>query len=172
MYLYTVDYNTEQPEKKCSCKHKISIMEEYAEKILSDGGYNYITQAKIKGLKDKQNLKLDAVILANKNLIHKNILEKEDIKCIIELDGQFHFKETAIGNDFEGQVKRDCIKNEFSIKNKIPLLRVHYKEGLSFDKLKEIILEFIDNVENENLNYNIIYSDSYPEDMRIIQAFK
>lgn len=131
-----------------------------------------ITQAKINELKDKQYLKLDAAILVDKNLIHKNILDKKDIKYIIELDGQFYFKETAIGNDFEGQVKREGIKNEFAINNKIPLLRVRYKEGLSFNKSKEIIIQFIDNVENKNLNYNITYSDRHPKYMRIIKNFK
>ncbi len=62
-------------------------MEEYLEKILSDKRYRYITQAKIKGLKNKQNIKLDAIILYDNQIIHKNILNKEDVKCIIELDG-------------------------------------------------------------------------------------
>ena len=74
-----------------------------------------------------------------------------DFRCLmangiyfIEFDGEGHFRPRnktleAIYN-FECGIKNDKIKDEYCIKNNIPLLRIHYKEK----NIKEKILEFLD----------------------------
>ncbi|SCH48946.1 Uncharacterised protein [uncultured Clostridium sp.] len=147
-------------------------MEEYIEKILSERGYLYKTEAKVEGLKNKSSLRIDAVILKDEKSISKDILNDNEISCSIELDGQFHFKETSFGNDLKGQLERDGIKNEFSIERKIPLLRVHYEDGLKYDKLEKIVVDFIENVNSKNIDNVITYSECYPEDMRILASYE
>ena len=49
------------------------------------------------------------------------------LNLIIEADGGQHFKDTPMCNDnLEDRVNRDNIKNEFCLKNKIPILRIPY----------------------------------------------
>ena len=90
------------------------------------------SQKKFKDLKDKRNLKFDFYL--------------SDLNLLIEYDGEFHYKPKRGSNPEEKQKnledcqRRDKIKNEWSLRNNIPLLRIPYWD---FDKIETLIEAFI-----------------------------
>ena len=113
--------------------------------ILDRFGVAYKIQHIFKDCKHIKPLPFDFYVYNNK------------AKLIIEYDGEQHFSPTKFNNshdddkaikNYESQVLRDNIKNDFCIENDIPLLRIPYWdiddiERIVFDKLieKEIIEE-------------------------------
>ena len=61
-----------------------------------------------------------------------------EIMRLIEYDGEQHYKEWTLGKDtLEERQNRDKLKNQYAIKNNIPLIRIPYweKENLSIELL-------------------------------------
>lgn len=96
---------------KCSRKQSkyASIIETY----LKTNNICYEKEFGFDDCRDVGKLFFDFAIYQN------NLLE-----CLIEVDGQFHFKDYY--GQLDGQVKRDLIKNNYCIMNKIKLLRIPY----------------------------------------------
>ena len=67
---------------------------------------------------------------------------------LIEYDGEHHFLKIKHypENHYENTLRNDCIKNEYSIKNKIQLLRIPYTD---YNNIEEIIINFL---KNNNIN--------------------
>lgn len=66
------------------------------------------------------------------------IFENEKLYCLIEYDGEFHYKKTTLNNNLEKQVKYDELKNEYCKNNNIKLIRIPYWEK---ENIKNILLE-------------------------------
>jgi Zn finger protein HypA/HybF involved in hydrogenase expression len=101
-------------------------------KYLDSKGILYIRQKKFDDLKDKKHLKLDFYL--------------PKLKYIIEYDGHGHYL-ACFGSTPEEKQKnledcqrRDKIKNEWALRNNIPLLRIPYWD---FDRIEELIEAFI-----------------------------
>ena len=55
--------------------------------------------------------------------------ENKQIKCLLEYDSVLHFKETGLHHSrvaFTKAQERDRVKNQFCLRNKIPLYRIPY----------------------------------------------
>lgn len=55
--------------------------------------------------------------------------ENKQIKCLLEYDSVLHFKETGLHHGrvaFTKAQERDRVKNQFCLRNKIPLYRIPY----------------------------------------------
>jgi UDP-2,3-diacylglucosamine pyrophosphatase LpxH len=65
-----------------------------------------------------------------------------EYNILIEYDGEHHFKQIKhyYESHFKNTLRNDSIKNNFALKNKIPLLRIPYTE---FNKIEDIIMDFI-----------------------------
>jgi hypothetical protein len=59
-----------------------------------------------------------------------------NLSFLYEYDGEFHYKKIHKEHDFEGQVRRDNLKNEYCKQNKLDLLRIPYWE---FDNIENIL---------------------------------
>jgi hypothetical protein len=101
-------------------------------KYLSDNNISFIPQKIFKTLKDKSYLKPDFYLTSN--------------NLLIEYDGEGHYF-ACFGSTPEEKQKnledcqrRDKIKNEWALKNNIPLLRIPYWD---FDRIEELIEAFI-----------------------------
>ena len=66
-----------------------------------------------------------------------------DVPFFIEYDGRQHFKNNWLGRDgrFETLQENDKIKDEYCEKNNYPMLRIKY--DTPFDKIEDIIKEFL-----------------------------
>lgn len=62
---------------------------------------------------------------------------RENLKCLIEYDGEMHFEETGIKNDLKRQKIHDSLKNEYCKKNNINLIRIPYWD---FERIEQIII--------------------------------
>lgn len=58
----------------------------------------------------------------------------------IEYDGEFHYKIMPLGNDLEGQQRRDAIKTKYCEENDIILLRIPYWEK---DNIEPILRDWL-----------------------------
>ena len=120
----------------CGCTI-LSSRERLIESHLIDKNISFLKQYSFDDCKYKYKLKFDFAILKENKVI-----------CLIEYDGQQHFRPVEI---FGGEksycenIKRDKIKNEYCINNNIPLLRKHY--SLSDKEIKEKIDKYILSVE-------------------------
>lgn len=63
-----------------------------------------------------------------------------DHNIAIEYDGEFHYMETSLGNDLEGQQRRDAIKTKYCEENDIILLRIPYWER---DNIESILTDWL-----------------------------
>jgi len=77
------------------------------------------------------NLRFDFCVYLNNKMI------------LIEFDGKHHFKEiTYFGKDKLSTIKkRDKIKNQYVLKNRIPLIRISYTEFKNINKILKEKLE-------------------------------
>lgn len=91
-------------------------------KWLYNNNFTYKEQFKFKKCKNERPLPFDFYL--------------PDYNICIEYDGEFHFKETTLGNDLKQQKKHDKIKNEFCKENNIKLIRIPYWE---FDNIETIL---------------------------------
>ena len=82
------------------------------------------------------------------------IFDNDKISHLIEYDGEFHFEKLYEGHDFERQKLHDKLKNEYCVKNNIPLIRIPYWEK---DNISEILTDiFI----CKNLNSKFIINNN------------
>lgn len=135
-----IHYKTGCPK----CNKKISKGEKDVKLILDNKSIIYQREVAITGCENKRRLKFDFCITTSE--IHKDVLNTDDIKKIIEVDGKQHFEpiEPMGGKDgFKKRKYRDKIKNNFCDENNIPLLRVSYKDRKE-DNLEEKVVDFLD----------------------------
>ena len=103
--------------KSCGCLH--SIGENEIEKILLENNILYKKEYCFSDLKDKGFLRFDFAIL-NKDF---------NVNYLIEFDGEIHFKKTGWSeNSHKDIVYHDRMKNEYCLKNHIPLIRIPYQK--------------------------------------------
>lgn len=131
----------------CGCIDK-SVGESQISQILDNikdvYGIDYKTEVTFPGLISEKRCKLryDFGIYKNDKLV-----------CLLEYDGEQHYsvdkqlyindKEKAEKSFAELQ-KRDNLKNEYCVKNHIPLLRIRYTR--SFDKIREEVITYLNNI--------------------------
>ena len=127
---------------KCASYHN----ENKIDKILSKWGYTYTIQKRFNDCKDKKALPFDRYL--------------DDFNILIEYDGEGHFdpirrngmSETRANEVLNKTKFHDKIKDEYCMKNNIPLIRIPYWESdnmevFLFDKLLELnAIETIKNV--------------------------
>ena len=63
------------------------------------------------------------------------IFDNDKISHLIEYDGEFHFRKLYESHDFERQKLHDKLKNEYCIKNNIPLIRIPYWEKANISEI-------------------------------------
>lgn len=81
-------------------------------------------------------LRFDFAVFIDDNLI-----------CLIEYDGEFHYRDYFKDNQHERTKAHDKIKNAYCEDNNIPLLRIPYWE---FDNIEKLVTEFLHNIKEEN----------------------
>lgn len=92
---------------------------------LKTNDINYETQYIFNDLKDKDYLKFDFAIFNNNNL-----------KFLIEYDGEYHYYPITGELELRSQQKRDKMKNDYCLSNGIKLIRIPFWQ---FDKLEQIL---------------------------------
>ena len=101
-------------------------------KYLSEKNIKYTRNKIFKTLKYKSYLKPDFYL--------------DDLNLLIEYDGEYHYKAIRGSTPEEKQKnledcqRRDKIKNEWALRNNIPLIRIPYWD---FDRIEELIEAFI-----------------------------
>lgn len=83
-------------------------------------------------------LRFDFAIFNNK--------EKTDLKCLIEYDGEFHYKPIMGIERLERQQRYDGYKNQYCKENDIKLIRIPYWK---FDNIEDILNNYFNNKLNE-----------------------
>lgn len=103
-------------EKRCQAffeKHNISYISQYEiDELIGLGG---------------NNLRFDFAILNN-----------NELSCLVEYDGIFHYEKQYKRDGHEKIKAHDKIKNEYCIKNNIPLIRIPYWD---FDNIEQILTD-------------------------------
>lgn len=103
--------------------------------ILDNYNINYIRQYKFDNCRNKNPLPFDFAIFIN-----------NDLFCLIEYDGELHYKNIEKYNQLKITQKRDKIKTEYCNKNNIQLIRIPYWE---FENIEYILKQaFLDNFKN------------------------
>ena len=103
--------------KCCSSKGERSIRE-----YLQENSIQYVEQYKIPDCRNKNPLPFDFAIFEN------NILQ-----CLIEFQGEQHFRPVNVFGGESGFIyrkKNDVIKKEYCDANAIPLLEIHFEEEI------------------------------------------
>ena len=157
-----------------------SYGEKHIENFLIHNKINYKTQVTFEKCKDIDYLKFDFAIYNN----------SWDLLCLLEYDGEGHYQPVQFGGislteankNYQSQIRKDNIKNEFCAKNNISLFRIsseHEKDlytilnnyfsnlfGIKMDSpqkmhldiLRDCLLKFIDILESLP---NGVYPKSY-----------
>lgn len=107
--------------------------EERIESVLNKYNIRFDRQKKFIGCKNIASLRFDFYL--------------PDCNMAIEYDGEFHYKETSLGNDLEGQRNRDAIKTKYCAENNIVLLRIPYWEK---DNIESFLNEWLFFYEEDN----------------------
>jgi hypothetical protein len=94
----------------------------------------------------EQEYKFEDLLGIGNNLLRFDFAIFEDIKktklkCLIEYDGQFHFKKFYDGDGYETTVIHDKLKDKYCINNNIRLIRIPYWKQ---DNVENILMEVID----------------------------
>ena len=90
--------------------------------FLCDNHIEFKRQKKFVNCKDKSDLYFDFYL--------------SDYNLAIEYDGEFHYMEfPLLGNDLEGQQRRDAIKTKYCEENDIVLLRIPYWEKENIESI-------------------------------------
>lgn len=116
-------------EKVCPNCSPVSKGNEKIEKYLIGNNVKYKKEFSFSDCKYKYALRFDFAIFNKNGLI-----------CLIEFDGLQHFQPVKSWGGIkalEENKKRDQIKNDYCIKNNIPLLRIPYYEESNINKLLE-----------------------------------
>lgn len=81
--------------------------------------------------------------------------DDNSVKCLIEFDGEFHYKEPPFSNCTDKNLRsfkftkiRDEVKNKYCIENNIPLLRIPYWERDN-GNIESIVYKFLSNLDNK-----------------------
>lgn len=127
-YLINGDVNS------CGCL-KRSMGEIQIDKFLKELNIEYKTEYIIEECKYKKPLRFDFAIF-----------EKNQLLCLIEYQGEIHYKSTGGWNskeNFDIRQERDNIKREFCKDNNIKLIEISYTEynNLSSDFLRSLIYD-------------------------------
>lgn len=121
--------------RSCGCL-KSSTGEKVIESFLRENNVRFKAQYSFPDLKYKYRLKFDFAILNDDNTV----------KCLIEYDGEQHFKPVELfggAEQFEENKIRDNLKNEYCLNNNLLLLRFPYTMDIS--EIKEKIYTYIKN---------------------------
>lgn len=113
--------NTITSQKQLSCGCIKSSSEEIIANFLRSNGISFERQKTFSDCVDKRPLIFDFYISSR--------------RCAIEFDGEFHYMETSLGNDLEGQQRRDAIKTKYCEENDIILLRIPYWEKNNIESI-------------------------------------
>ena len=122
----------------CGC-NRSSSREKYIANILDGSDVIYDTEVTFNDCKNKYALRFDFGIYD----------EFQNIKALIEYDGEQHFKPVSL---FGGEIgflnsqKRDEIKNNYCIEKNIPLYRIPYT--FSLEEIRNKIIEIVNNIKN------------------------
>lgn len=131
-----------QGKNRCrACFRRESTRELKIRNFLEENNIEYIQEFKLSDCKDIIPLPFDFWL--------------KDYNILIEIDGEQHEKPTTFGGisreqaklNFNSQLKRDKIKNDYCKYNNIPLLRINYKDIDKTDNYKNIITSFIHSVQ-------------------------
>ena len=120
--------------KKCSGAQ--SFYELKTEEWLIENNYKYKKEVKFDGYKYKRKLSFDFQVFI-----------KDDCYCLVEIDGDFHYRPQYSVERFHNQQERDKVKDIFCKENNIPLLRISYwlfREPYSY---KNMLQNFLDNLQ-------------------------
>lgn len=93
---------------------------------------------------------------------------------VIEVDGDQHFNKRWFINqnkpeNWEGRKRRDAIKNNHCVNNKITLLRIHENDTSNSKKYIESIIE---NINNKHINPDIIYCSNKKKYRKMFDRMK
>ena len=127
------------------CKNcNTTIPERMVMNFLNENNVKYVREFIFEDLKgDSSFLRYDFAIFENDSLLY-----------LIEYDGEFHYKKFYEEQNLDRQQKYDKLKNEYCIKNNIPLIRIPYWER---DNISEILTDiFI----CKNLNSKFIVNNN------------
>lgn len=112
-----------QNKVRCDiCNNRVSIPARIINDFLENNNFVFEREYKFKDCRYKKMLPFDFYI--------------PSLNICIEYDGEFHYKETSIGNNLKLQQIRDNVKTEYCKKNNIKLIRIPYWE-------KENIIEIL-----------------------------
>ncbi len=67
--------------------------------------------------------------------------EKRCLKFLIEYDGEFHDKQVHEEHDLITQQYHDMLKNEYTTKNNINLVRINYREQNDIENILKNVLK-------------------------------
>lgn len=73
------------------------------------------------------------------------IFENNELKCLIEYDGEQHFKPKFGMDSFIKTQESDKIKNEYCLNNNIHLIRIPYKRSTTRKSARTYIFDFLSN---------------------------
>jgi len=115
--------------------------------VLDKYNINSMQQFRFEDCRDKYTLPFDVATFADE--------EKIQLRIIIEYDGEQHFKPVNFGGVSQKIVEEkfaktkyhDLIKNNYCIRNNIPLLRIPYWERLNIEEI------LVDVLVNGNMNH-------------------
>lgn len=121
----------------------------YGEKVISDT----LNQAKIQNIPEYI---FDNLIGAGGRVLRFDfaVFNSGVLTHLIEYDGEFHYKKCNKYHDLNKQKYHDKLKNEYCIKNNIPLIRIPYWEK---DNISEILTDIF---VCKNLNSKFIVSNN------------
>lgn len=143
-YIWSVKWSKISAGRGCpSCNS--SAPERMIMKFLDESNIDYFKEYVFENLKGSFGfLRFDFAIL-NKD---------KKVDLLIEYDGEFHYKKFYEEQNFDKQQRYDKLKNEYCIKNNIPLIRIPYWEK---DNISEILTDiFI----CKNLNNKFIVNNN------------
>lgn len=110
--------------------------------ILEELGLEYIKQYADERCKDKKKLRFDFAIYY-----------KDSLRLLIEFDGKQHFSAGWGEKKYRDTVKKDNIKNNFSIQENIPLLRIPFWLKQDVYYIINHVLFSLDIISNSNNVY-------------------
>lgn len=119
----------------CGCARK-SMGEQKIEQTLLEMKINYCTQYRIADCKYQKTLPFDFAIFNQNNTL----------KCLIEYQGDIHFKSTGGWNteeELQSRQKRDEIKRQYCKQNNIKLVEIPYTDYdiLDINYLRKVIYD-------------------------------
>lgn len=106
----------------CGCKH-MSIGELNISKILKENNISFIQEYVFN---DLPKSRFDFAILMG-----------DEVVLLIEFDGEQHFHEVSLWDSLKEIQERDNKKNEYALRNNIPLVRIPYweRDNITLDML-------------------------------------